>query len=320
MAGSPSVSVVVATRDRRRRLGALLASLRAQTLAAAEFELIVVDDGSADGTAVWLEREAEAVPFELTVIARPEPGGPARARNQGWRRARAPLIAFTDDDCEASPDWLERCLEAAASRPGAIVQGRTRPNPAELGRLGPFSVTREVDGAGPWWFEACNIAYPRALLERLGGFDESFPEPLGEDTDLGWRALALGARREFTPDAVVDHAVEDLGPAGHLRRAMRGADGVLVFRRHPALRAEALGGGLVRNHAHLRLLVALGGLALSRRSRLALLLGLPYLRLLSVRAGPSGASPALAPYFVLHDLLTLATTLRGDLRHRVLVI
>lgn len=101
---------------------------------------------------------------------------------------------------------------------------------------------------------------------------------------------------------------------------MRGADGVLVFRRHPALRAEALGGGLVRNHAHLRLLVALGGLALSRRSRLALLLGLPYLRLLSVRAGPSGASPALAPYFVLHDLLTLATTLRGDLRHRVLVI
>jgi hypothetical protein len=229
-------------------------------------------------------------------------------------------VAFTDDDCEAAPDWLERCLEAAAAKPGAIVQGRTLPNPRELTSVGPFSVTRDVDGNGPWWFETCNITYPRELLERLDGFDETFPEPLGEDTDLGWRALGAGAEREFTSAAVVYHAVEDLGPARHLRGALLGADGVLIFRRHPALRADALGGGVVRNHAHLRLLVAAAGIVVARRWRFAAVLAIPYLRLLIWRAGRVGASPAVAPYFVLYDLLTLYTTVRGDLRHRVLVL
>ena len=318
--GGPAISVVVATRDRRDRLAALLASLREQTLAADEFEVIVVDDGSTDATAGLLEAEVAGAPFRLELIARPASGGPARARNEGWRAARAPLVAFTDDDCEAAPDWLQRCLEAAAAAPGAIVQGRTRPNPDELDRLGPFSVTRDVDGSGPWWFETCNIVYPRELLERLDGFDETFPEPLGEDTDLGWRALELGVEREFDAGAVVFHAVENLGPGRHLRTALLGADGVLVFRRHAALRDSALGWGFVRNHSHLRLLVALAGLLAARRRPWLALLAVPYLKLLLWRADRVGAGPAVAPYLAVFDLLTLYTTARGDLRHRVWVL
>jgi glycosyltransferase involved in cell wall biosynthesis len=320
VAESPAISVVVATHNRRRRLAALLTSLREQTLEPAEFEVIVVDDGSGDGTAELLAGDAGSSPFELTVIARDLAGGPARARNEGWRRARAGLVAFTDDDCEASPGWLEALLQAARRSPAAIVQGRTQPNPDELDAVGPFSVTRDVDGSGPLWFETCNIAYPRELLERMQGFDEAFPEPLGEDTDLGWRAIEDGAVREFAPEAVVYHAIEDLGPARHLRGALVGADGVLIFRRHPALRADALGAGLVRNHAHLRLLLAFAGIVIARRWRPAALLAIPYLRLLIWRAGRAGASPAVAPYFLLYDLLTLYTTARGDLRHRVLVL
>ena len=157
------------------------------------------------------EAEAQRSPYALAVVERPEQGGPARARNDGWRLAAAPLVAFIDDDCEATPTWLERLSAAASAAPGAVVQGRTRPNPRELEAAGPFSVTRDVDGSGARWFETCNIAYPREVLERLEGFDESFPEPLGEDTDLGWRALGAGGRRVFVDDAVVDHAVEDLG-------------------------------------------------------------------------------------------------------------
>lgn len=320
-ASEPQVSVVVATRDRERRLAALLRSLRAQTVEPSAFEVIVVDDGSADGTAALLRHEAESEPFELRPATRAQAGGPARARNDGWRIAKAPLVAFTDDDCEVAPDWLERLLELAESNPGAVLQGRTVPNPRELDARGPFSVTREVDGSGPRWFETCNIAYPRELLERLDGFDETFSEPLGEDTDLGWRALAAGATRQFSADAVAFHAVEYLGPADHLRGALVGADSVLVFRRHPALRAEALAAGIVRNHAHLRLLLALAGLVAARRWRQpSALLTLPYLKLLIWRTRRVDASPALAPYFLLYDLLTLYTTARGDLRHRVLVI
>ncbi len=316
----PKVSVVVATRDRSERLAALLRSLRKQTLDPGTFEVVIVDDAGSDQTEELLCRESESSPFELRALARAEPGGPARARNQGWRAARAPLVAFTDDDCEADPSWLECCLRAAEGSPGAIVQGRTEPNPNELESLGPFSLTRSVDGSGPWWFETCNIAYPRSLLERLGGFDESFPEPLGEDTDLGWRALAAGAKRQFSPEALVYHAVEDLGAVGHLRSALRGVDGVLVFRRHPTLRADALDAGIIRNHAHLRLLLAFAGLLAARGNRAAVVLVLPYLKLLVWRSRRAGASPALVPYFALYDLLTLYTTARGNLRHRVLVI
>ena len=249
-AEGPAVSVVVAAFDRRERVGRLLESLRAQTLDPGRFEVIVVDDGSADGTAAMVEALATDSPHRLRLIARSSQGGPAAARNEGWRAAEAPLVAFIDDDCEADPAWLERLLATARRLPGAVVQGRTRANPAEAGAAGPFSVTREIDGTGPWWFETCNIAYPRALLERLDGFDEAFAEPLGEDTDLGWRALEAGASRVFEPRAVVDHAVIDLGRGGHLRRALRGADAVLAFKRHPRLRAQALGAGVVRNPVH----------------------------------------------------------------------
>ena len=319
-AGGPAVSVVVATRDREQRLAALLRSLGEQTLDPTVFEVVVVDDGSSGRTEELLREERGRAPFALRPVLRRRPGGPARARNEGWRAARAPLIAFTDDDCEAHPAWLERCLRAAERSPGAIVQGRTEPNPRELDRIGLFSHTRRVDGSGPWWFETCNIAYPRELLERLGGFDETFPEALGEDTDLGWRALAAGGRRQFAPEAVVYHAVEDLGPLGHLRTALRGSDGVLVFRRHPALRAAALRLGVIRNSAHLRLLLAAAGLALGRRSPPMALLAVPYLKQLGWRCRRVSASPGLAPYLVLYDLLTLWTTARGDLRHRVLII
>ncbi len=319
-ADRPAISVVVATHARRDRMCALLGSLSAQTLDPAEFEVVVVDDGSADGTAEMLASVDGELPFAFTVLTRGEPGGPARARNDGWRAASGPLVAFTDDDCEAAPDWLERCLEAGAAKPGAIVQGRTSPNPRELQRLGPFSVTRDVDGSGPLWFETCNIVYPRELLERLDGFDETFPEPLGEDTDLGWRALGIGAEREFVPGALVYHAVEDLGPARHLRTALLGADGVLIFRRHPQLRASALDGGFVRNQAHLRLLVALAGVVAARRRRWLALLAVPYARLLIWRARRAGAGVAVTPYLVLFDFLSLYTTGRGDLRHRVWVL
>ncbi|MGH2951704.1 MAG: glycosyltransferase family 2 protein [Solirubrobacterales bacterium] len=316
------MSVVVATRDRERRLAALLRSLGEQTLDPSRFEVLVVDDASRDGAAGLLRSEAAEAPYSLRPIFFETPGGPARARNEGWRAARAPLIAFTDDDCEADPGWLEECLRAAERNPGAIVQGRTAPNPAELDRIGPFSHTRDVDGSGPWWFETCNILYPRELLERVGGFDEGFPEALGEDTDLGWRALAAGARRELAPDALVYHAVEDLGPAAHLRTALRGADGVLIFRRHPELRAGALRGGVLRSSAHARLLWAVAGLALalSRRSLPPALLAVPYAKQLAWRCRRVNAGPQYSPYFVVYDLLSLYTTMRGDLRHRVLVI
>jgi GT2 family glycosyltransferase len=174
----------------------------------------------------------------------------------------------------------------------------------DVARLGPF-------------YQTCNVLYPRDLLERLGGFDERLPP--GEDADLAWRAFAVGARALFADGAVVFHAVENLGMRGHLRVARRWADAMGIFK-HRGLRREVLWYGIFWKRQHALLAEAALGVLLARRSRLALLLALPYARHLRHRCRESGAPLGLAPYFAVHDAVETYTALRGGLRHRVLVI
>lgn len=312
------VSVVVSTRNRAQRLAALLESLRGQTLSG--FEVVVVDDGSTDGTAELLDRERTRPGLELRVLRRERSGGPATGREEGWRAARAPLIAFTDDDVVAAPDWIEQGLRAAAANPGALVQGRTDPNPAEVHLLGPFSRTLEVTSLGPW-FQTCNIFFPRELLERLGGFDTSFRNPGGEDTDLAWRALAAGAPAVFAGEARNYHAVARLGPLGKLRVAWRWSYGVQVFAKHPERRRELLEKRLFWKGSHYLLVRALLGLLLPRRLHLirAWLLW-PYFHHLRWRGRTEGGGLLLAPYYALHDVVELVAILRGAVRYRVPVL
>lgn len=315
---APEISVVVATRNRASRLAGLLRSLRAQTLAADCFEVVVVDDDSSDATADVLAEASQS--DEPRVLALHGSGdGPAGARNAGWRAARSSLIAFTDDDCEPTPDWLEQSLAAAKEHPGAIIQGPTTPIPREVGQTGPFTRTNVITQPGPS-FETCNIVYPRDLLERLNGFDERFPEALGEDTDLGWRARELGGELRWCARARVHHAVENVGPVGFLRSALMGRDAVLAFRRHPGLRAE-LRWGLFRNGRLPWLATASTGIVLARRfPLLGAALALPYVRHLAKVCARQRASFLMAPYYALWDLLFLYTALRGSLRHRTLVL
>jgi len=227
---APLVSVVVSTYDRPERLARLLDALRAQTLGPEQFEVIVVDNGSQAETGRALAAQLAQGGLELRTCRLAVTRGPAGGRNAGWRLAGAPLVAFTDDDCRPAPDWLQAALIVAGRHPGAIVQGVTLPDPDERDRDGPFSHTVRIERLGPQ-YETCNILYPRALLDALGGFDESFGlRPAGEDTDLAWRAIESGRRIVFAPDAVVHHAVERLGALGTLRaRAVREGGGTAAI-------------------------------------------------------------------------------------------
>ena len=122
--------------------------------------------------------------------------------------------------------------------PEGIVQGRTEPEPAGVEREGVLTRTLRVRRLGPW-FETANMFYPKELLAALGGFDEAFGlRPGGEDTDLAHRALGAGRHAVFAPNALVHHAVEDLGVTGTLRQAWRWTATVRVFADHPEMRAE----------------------------------------------------------------------------------
>ena len=247
----------------------------------------------------------------------------ARARRGRATSAGAPpsgrWIAFTDDDCEPSRGWLEAALARRAPTPARSSRDRPRPIPRERGRLGPFSRTRSIEAPGPW-FETCNIVYEAALLARLGGFDEAFAEALGEDTDLGWRALGIGAGHVWAESAAVHHAVDELGALGTVRAALRGSDSVLAFAAIPGCARRPCAGAWCATRACPGSALALAGVALARRAPRPALLALPYCADLALRCRHFGAGPLEAPVYVAADLAAAWTSLRGSLRHRRLVL
>ena len=310
-----TIAVVVATHERPRRLAQLLASLRGQSRPAEE--VVVVDDGSGPETAEVLAAEQAREELPLRVIRRTSPGGPAIARDEGWRTTSAGVVAFTDDDCAPEPGWLAAVARAAEDNPGCFVQGRTLPNPSELGEQSPFSRTIWVRQLDPM-FQTCNIAYPRPLLERIGGFDtQTFGrEPGGEDSDLGWRAIEAGARAVFAPDALVHHAVEDLGPLGKLRVAARWTTPMAAYVRHPRLRDEMVL-GFFWKRTHLLLARALLGLALPARcAPIRNWLIYPYARDIWARSRVLGRGPLLSLYYAVHDLVEMGAVVRAAIRYR----
>jgi GT2 family glycosyltransferase len=312
----PSVAVVAATHNRASRLVNLLRALREQ--ARQPDEVIIVDDGSGDGTSEVLAAELERGALPLRVIRRDEAAGPATAREAGWRAASSDLIAFTDDDCEPDSGWLAAAVATAASNPGAFVQGRVEPIPRERASLGPFSHTIWVRDLDPS-FPTSNMTYPRELLKRIGGFDvETFGrEPGGEDCDLAWRAIEAGAKPIFDSQALVHHAVDDLGPAGKLRLAARWTTPMLAYARHPELRRRGFVHGIFWKEIHWHFVRALIALMLPARwHMLRAWLAYPYFQDVWARGRLQGGGLALAPYYILHDAVEIWAVARAGARTR----
>ncbi len=310
----PDVSVVVATHNRADRLAAMLAGLRAQTLALERFEVVVIDDASSDGTPAVLAREVDARALRIRTARQEQGGGPARARNRGWRMATAPMIAFTDDDCVPTPGWLEAMLTTAGERRDAVVQGPTLPDPRETDALDIYSKTVNITGPTPH-FETCNVVYPRALLEQVSGFDETYPAPAGEDSDLGWRVKEAGGVALFAPDAVVHHAVFPRTPRAALQDALMATHGVQAYKLNPGLR-EHLSQGLFYERSHPLLLQAAYALWLARRSPAAAALAAPYAMNLRARSRGSKSPVKAVVFHVAYDTVQIAATVRGAVRHR----
>ncbi len=309
------ICAVIATRDRAQRLEALLRSLAAQE--GPRMEVVVVDDGSTDSTPELLERGVDRLDFRAL---RHDPArGPAAARNAGWSAAHCGLVAFLDDDVVAEPGWAQALLDAHRREPAAVIQGRTDPDADELGRAGVYRRTRAVTGPDPA-YPACNIAYPRELLERLGGFHEGFRRPSGEDTDLAWRARAAGAPTVYEDAARVRHAVYAGGLAGLIADAARWEDTVLALKRNPGLRSSYRH-RLFWQESHELLLAAIAGAGLARRTHgLSLALVAPYARHYVAHHRRGAGGLAALPGYAVADAAEMLALLRGSVRYRTFVL
>jgi glycosyltransferase involved in cell wall biosynthesis len=192
---APLVSIVVPTRNRAALLDRLLVSFR--SLRHPSWEAIIVDDGSVDRTPSVVERfRSDGMPVRYYFQLR---SNASVARNRGISEAHGEVLAFIDDDCEATPNWLGSLAQALETNPQALgVQGKTITN---LEAATPF--TRQIEQlSGGQPYRTCNVAYRRQVLVDLGGFDPLLVR--GEDIALSMRVLERGSI-VFDPDAVVSH-------------------------------------------------------------------------------------------------------------------
>ena len=323
----PGVSVVIPSHGRRLRLRWLLNALEEQCAPPGGWEVIVVHDYDDTDTEAVLDRHPLTVAGTLRHIRiAPGTGSPARQRNLGWRAARSPLVLFTDDDCRPAADWVATMAAAARAHPGAIVQGRTRPDPYESAvRSSPHARTLDVKPPSPF-AQTCNILYPRAVLEACGGFDEAFPGAAGEDLDLLERAKALGTDYVGEERALVHHAVVGHTLIDAVRMTRKWDPVVFLVKRHPHLRREhRYPLRIFWRATHFRLALAGLGLALSLRLRAAFaLLAAPYCFSAVTRRGRTRRAVATGlaelPGQAVVDAAEMLVLARASARERTLLL
>jgi len=194
------VSIIIPAYNAERTLDECLRACLAQTYP--EFEVIVVDDGSTDSTA----EIAQAI--DGIIYVHQENGGPSKARNAGAAHAKGEIIAYTDSDCIAEPDWIEKLMSMFEDGVTAVGGTYGIANPeSKLAQLvhneivyrhGQFE--QEVDFLGSF-----NVAYRKKDFDEVGGFDEDFKIASGEDNDLAYRLHDTCGKLYFTREAVVNH-------------------------------------------------------------------------------------------------------------------
>lgn len=230
----PQVSVIIPTFNRRRDLAKALASLRAQKPKSLRFEVLVVDDGGSDGSFAWLQQQARR--WKALRVLRQENAGPGVARNLGAREAKAPLLAFLDDDAIAAPDWLASSVAALARHrdwdgfEGAVLPQVEAP-PA-------LFVHQVANTKGSQWL-TCNLWMRRAAFLKLKGFDPRY-RWIREHTELAFRALDQGLKLPFFAASIVRHPAVPVDWKRSFRDAKDGQYEALLERSHPRRYREHL--------------------------------------------------------------------------------
>jgi glycosyltransferase involved in cell wall biosynthesis len=227
------VSVVVPTCGRLDLLDRSLDALTRQDFPAGAYEVIVVDDEPDRNTlqlvAGWRARTLERGP-RLVYVANDGPHGPAAARNRGWRIARAPIIAFTDDDTVPSPGWLRHGLAGFDQHTDVLCGRIETPLPGV-----PTDYQRDASQAEAAEFAAANCFCRRGVLDALGGFDERFRIGWREDSDLHFRLLKMQANIARSHHALVVHPLRPAPWGASLLQLHKISFDALLYKKHPEL-------------------------------------------------------------------------------------
>ncbi|MEW6143672.1 MAG: glycosyltransferase [Thermodesulfobacteriota bacterium] len=203
-----SFTVIIPTYGRPKQLKECLDSVADLADPKDGFEVVVVDDGSKTS----LEEIVNAFRKRIDIrLLRQDNAGPAAARNRGARESRGKFLAFTDDDCKPSRQWLTKLEEALNPDPEMLVAGRTENDlpdntystASQLITDFLYSYYNREDAK---FIASNNMALSREQFHKVGGFDTTFPLAAAEDREFCDRYLHLGYKTVYAPEALVRHA------------------------------------------------------------------------------------------------------------------
>ena len=212
---TPRVSVVVATHNRRTLLARALASIKLQRYR--DFEIIVVDDASIDGTASWLRTEHQ----EVILVELSTQSGAAAARNRGVEQARGEIVAFLDDDDAWHPSYLETQVAQFDAHPDILLCSTGHVEIDAASWVVQPSLRPLFNYANPLIHILAEcplhtlsvVACRRSALERFGPFDETLT--IVHDLDWYLRLIVAGGRRAHDPSPLVERTVPGGLVTGH---------------------------------------------------------------------------------------------------------
>lgn len=234
------VSIVVGVRNMKNTIECCIESLVECDYP--DKEVIVVDDGSTDGTRDVISR------YPVRLVSTP-PLGISNARNTGFKEAKGDVVAFTDGDCIVTKDWLKKLVQHFDDKDVAVVGGRTvfqRGNDiASVCRGVEFNMRYSKVPKATVSALGHNCAFIRWALEKVGGFDPDWFH--GEDAEVSYKLHELGHKIVYEPDAIVYHVPEE-GLRRYFRKRVRDASAfVRVSARHlpAALKDRWIGSKLV---------------------------------------------------------------------------
>ena len=229
--------MIIPTFNRWHSLQRTLDSLAAQSFPSHQFEIIVVDDGSTD------ETRAGQRHYPQVTFIRQGNRGPAAARNIGGAAARGDILVFTDDDCSVPPQWLQSITDLFSATQCDLLGGTTR-NVAISYYWSTIhqSITdfwQHVVNRGDHkdvFLTSNNMAIRKTAFDLIGGFDEQYHLPGGEDRDLAMRAVAVDLRAHFAADLIIDHHHQMTFGAFCRQHAKYGRGSFLLRTSHPGVK------------------------------------------------------------------------------------